>query len=296
MGEETRGSEPRTAPTSGDVGRTRTERNTRMAWSMTAAVAVHAAALASWGRLPQPFGPDGAFDPAAAQTQPEWIFLDQSVSIGPDGGVAAGTGAASRPPASELPASSESRADGEGAVPPDPAGLPHALRDRLVGATAFGPTLTGDEGAGGIPTVDGVAAARAGGSSTASLSAVEQQSLQGLTALDLERLAGVRPEVALEAFSYWVLVRNAAEVQAFMERNAAPQTAGAGEPGSVSVALWVSAGGAVEWAEVITSSGRSDWDDLALTLFSQVVTFRPARLDGLAMPVSAIFTVNFPWL
>jgi TonB family protein len=65
--------------------------------------------------------------------------------------------------------------------------------------------------------------------------------------------------------------------------------------GAASVAIWISAAGSVEWAEIILSSGRREWDDLALELFSDVVTFRPARLQGVNTPMSAIFTVDFPW-
>jgi TonB family protein len=63
----------------------------------------------------------------------------------------------------------------------------------------------------------------------------------------------------------------------------------------VSVAIWVNAAGNVEWAEIVSSSGRPEWDALALELFDDVVTFRPARLEGIPMPMSAIFTVDFPW-
>jgi TonB family protein len=116
-----------------------------------------------------------------------------------------------------------------------------------------------------------------------------------LSAMDLERLSALRPDVALEVSSNWVLVRNPLEVGTYMRRTSSRKDADPEATGSVSVALWVNASGSVEWAEIVGSSGRSDLDDIALNLFSEVVSFRPARLEGRPMPMSAIFTINFPW-
>jgi TonB family protein len=123
----------------------------------------------------------------------------------------------------------------------------------------------------------------------------EYAALRGLSALDLERLSALRPDVALEASSNWVLVRNPEEVGNYIRRNSALVDADPEATGSVSVALWVSASGSVEWAEIVGSSGRPDLDDITLNLFSDVVSFRPARLEGRPMPMSAIFTISFPW-
>ena len=121
--------------------------------------------------------------------------------------------------------------------------------------------------------------------------------LEGLSALDLalERLAGFTPEVALEATSSWVLLRNPRDVERFMGQHSIRQEADAGAEGAVAVALWIDTRGSVEWAEIIQSSGREDMDRLALQLFNDVTRFRPARLAGVLMPMSAIFSVSFFW-
>jgi TonB family protein len=64
---------------------------------------------------------------------------------------------------------------------------------------------------------------------------------------------------------------------------------------AASVAIWIDERGSVEWAEINQSSGRTDLDELALQLFSEVVAFHPARDQGVRVPISAIFWVNFPW-
>ena len=92
-----------------------------------------------------------------------------------------------------------------------------------------------------------------------------------------------------------MLVRNPVQVRDFILRHPSDEGERADQRRAVSVAIWVSAAGSVEWAEIIASSGKSEWDDLALRLFNDVVMFRPARLEGVPMPMSAIFTVDFPW-
>ncbi len=68
-----------------------------------------------------------------------------------------------------------------------------------------------------------------------------------------------------------------------------------GVSGSVSVVLFIDEKGSVEWAEISQSSGISGVDDIFLTLFNEVVAFRPARNQGVLVPRSAIFSVRFPW-
>jgi TonB family protein len=130
-------------------------------------------------------------------------------------------------------------------------------------------------------------------SATGALTADEQSALD----LALERLAGFSPEVALEASSSWVLIRNPRDVERFMGMHSINRVepASTGTEGAVAVALWIDARGSVEWAEIIQSSGREDLDQLALELFNDVVRFRPARLAGVLSPMSAIFSVNFSW-
>lgn len=268
----------------------RQERSTRKAWSMVAAVALHAAVLASWPTLPQHANLEAVLDPTQIESaQPEWLFMDQALATAPkdgDGGAAKPrTGPNAAGPLRGIQTVEDA---------PVPEGISPDLRDRLVRSTSFVPTVADDgSGTGGRRGEDAGAALR--GSSLAGLSSSDMESLDELSALDLERLTAVRPEVALEASTAWVLVRNPGQVKDFIVNHASDQLVGGPRTGAASVAIWISAAGSVEWAEIIASSGRSEWDDLALRLFNDVVTFRPARLQGVPTPMSAIFTVDFPW-
>jgi len=173
--------------------------------------------------------------------------------------------------------------------------LENDLRNRLVRGTSYEPKISslGFERIGGAPTDDTTAIA--GNMGSGEDYPEEYADLRGLSTMDLERLSSLRPDVALEASSSWVLVRNPLAVGAYMRRSSTFEDADPEAKGSVSVALWVSPSGSVEWAEIVRSSGRPDLDDIALGLFSEVVSFRPARLEGRPMPMSAVFTINFPW-
>ena len=65
--------------------------------------------------------------------------------------------------------------------------------------------------------------------------------------------------------------------------------------GLVDVAVWIDAWGSVEWAEITRSSGREDVDEIALSLFNEVASFRPAQDQGVRVSMSAIFTIVIPW-
>ena len=111
--------------------------------------------------------------------------------------------------------------------------------------------------------------------------------------LDLTRLSGVRPQIVLPGTSAWVLIRNPAEVDRFMTVMASGEDSEA--EGQVDVAVWVDEWGSVEWAEVSKSSGRQEMDEVALALFNEVASFRPARARGVRVSLSVIFSVPFPW-
>jgi len=269
------------------------ERTTRMAWSMVAAVAVHAAALASWPQLPSrlSLALDPRAEPPLESAEPQWIFMDQAGGRGQmegQGVMAAvrGTGPVPVQPRGVQTATTE----------PDPDGLSDALRDRLVRSTSFAPGLAQEpaDELGVLPPTQQSAGGDAAGA-LGGLGPSDYEALEELSALDLERLTAIRPEVALEASSNWVLVRNPVQVRDFILRHPSDESERAAQRSAVSVAIWVSAAGSVEWAEIIASSGKAEWDDLALRLFNDVVMFRPARLEGVPMPMSAIFTVDFPW-
>lgn len=261
--------------------------NTRMAWSMMAATAAHAAMFAFWpteARTAPAPELEIAFEP------PTFVsFFD--LPAGPDlppGTMPVPTEAASAPLAPEAP-------EQPGVTREDLVDLADDLRNRLVRGASYEPQISslGFERIGGAPTSDTTSVGGDIGSGEDYPD--EYSDLRGLSALDLERLSALRPDVALEATSNWVLVRNPIEVGAYMRRNSVLEETDPEASGTVSVALWVSATGSVEWAEIVASSGKPDLDDIALNLFSEVVSFRPARLEGRPMPMSAVFTINFPW-
>jgi TonB family protein len=262
----------------------------RMSVSMIAATAVHAAVFALW---PMGVGPRPNLFMAEAppeQGPPTFINIED-LPTGTD--LASGTLPI---PAREGPAPVDPDASGErpGITEQELEDLKD-LRSRLVQGASYVPTISDSqqyEGLNGGPTDNSKGIGGARGVAAGTTGTQEFEALKGLSAIDLERLNALRPDVALEAASNWVLVRNPSEVWDYMRRHSDPRDS---DPGTVQVALWVNPTGAVEWAEVVGSSGRQDLDGIALELFRKVVTFRPARLEGVPMPMSAVFTVSFPW-
>jgi len=113
--------------------------------------------------------------------------------------------------------------------------------------------------------------------------------------LEMDRLTSVRPEIVVVAPSAWLMIRNPLEIDQYMR---GIQAAGELDPsfeGWVQVAIWIDERGSVDWAEVSRSSGEDAVDRLALDLFADVVSFRPARERGVPVPVSVIFQLNFPF-
>jgi TonB family protein len=92
-----------------------------------------------------------------------------------------------------------------------------------------------------------------------------------------------------------VLIRNQAEVEAYLRRSYREGLLDEGAAGSVSITLWIDRRGSVEWAEISKSSGRSDLDEFTLALFNEVADFRAARERGLYISRSVTFSVNYPW-
>ena len=171
-----------------------------------------------------------------------------------------------------------------------------AFRERLVGRAAPKPAITepvreGEQ----TESTDSEGGDDRSISVNRGLSAAEFAELMGSSPMDLERLSAVRPELVLVAPSAWVLIRNPTEVERFMMARYRRGELDRSVNGSVSVALWIDERGSVEWAEISQSSGRSDMDNTALALFSEVAAFRPARDQGVAIPRSVIFSVRFPW-
>jgi len=113
--------------------------------------------------------------------------------------------------------------------------------------------------------------------------------------LDLERLTDIRPELAVMIPSMWILLRNPTQVESFLRTSYGRWALDRSQPGSVTVTVWIDTKGSVEWAEVSRSSGRNNLDEAALALFNEVVAFRPARQEGVAISGSATFALLFPW-
>jgi TonB family protein len=124
---------------------------------------------------------------------------------------------------------------------------------------------------------------------------VELADLPANESLDLGRLSGLRPELAFMTASAWVLIRNQEEVEAYLRRTYRERRLDPAVRGTVSVTLWIDQRGAVEWAEVSQSSGRTDLDEVALALFNEVADFRAARDRGQTVSRSVTFSLNFPW-
>ena len=278
---------PQSRPATQSRDLAREQWNTRMGWSMMAATAAHASMFAFWptGAGPAPM-PDLAMD-----LEPPTYVSFYDLPVGPDltpGTMPVPLREGSAPLTPEAP-------EQPGMTREDLLDLEEDLRNRLVSGARYIPTIEtlGFERVGEAPASDSTTI---GGDMGAGEDYPDEYSpLRGLSALDLERLSALRPNVTLEASSSWLLVRNPLAVGTYMRRTSPREDVDNQATGSVSVALWVSASGSVEWAEIVGSSGRSDLDDIALNLFSEVVSFRPARLEGRPMPMSAIFTINFPW-
>jgi TonB family protein len=260
---------------------------TRVAWSTVLAAAVHAAlfmASPSW----------------TIRVAPERTFEDEPLTITSLG--SAGAELPGRPDAvapravPAAPAVAASEADG---TAPPATGMSSpttaALWDRIAGGGNLSPTVVAPEPASERPAEAGLDAGRADAlellarRSTAEL-------VPELDELVLERLSVMRPELALTDPSLGVLVRNPLEIDAFMRRTYDTGELSPGEPGLVSVALWIDERGNVRWAEIDQSSGRPDMDEVALELFREVAVFRPAREDGVPVSRSAIFWIRFPWV
>jgi len=121
---------------------------------------------------------------------------------------------------------------------------------------------------------------------------LETNSLETST-LDLVQLSGDRPKLLMPGTSAWLLIENPEKVEEFMKVIGLKQDPEA--QGQVDVAVWIDDRGSVEWSEVTRSSGLEEMDEAALALFTEVVSFRPARYRGVRVSLSVIFSVAFPW-
>ena len=255
-----------------------------VAWSTMLAVAVHAAAFAFW---PTWDVSDSLLDPDLEFQGTAWMVLYAPPSSG--GGVAA--------PSLALLAESDSLpiedGDARGIVGGSEltrVGGSARLKERLAGRSSPLPTVVQFSPATGpLGVADDPADTRD------EMPTVDEDLAVMIEAnpLDLSRLAGVRPQITLPGTSAWILIRNPSEVVRFMTGVA--YSGGSEAEGLVDVAVWIDEWGSVEWAEISRSSGHQEIDEIALALFNEVASFRPARDQGIRVSMSVIFSVPFPW-
>ena len=274
------------------------------------AVAAHVAAFVFW---PSWANSDSWLDPDLELLGTAWLALYAPPSSGGGSGMATPALALLEEPDS-LPVEEVDDAaligGSEGAL----AGLPEGLRERLTGRggpvpriVQFGPVFGPGFGrASGPPrlradradTSEEVADTR---EEVEVVETIDDPSTESLALLletsppdlGLSRLVGLRPRIVLPGTSAWILIRNPAEVERFMRRMTYGEDSGV--EGLVDVALWIDEWGSVEWAEISRSSGDQGIDEIALALFNEVASFRPARDRGVRVSLSVIFSVPFPW-
>ncbi len=307
--------------------------NDLLAWSTVLAVALHAAAFAfwpSWDTLDLWLEPDLEL----LATGTAWIpFYAEPMSGGSggndgggaddraggnDGGVrddgrGGGGELATTSLALEEPASlpvEEDAGTGIGGFEPAQVALQRGLQERLLGRGRPVPTIVEPGPASAPPDLgddppDTHEADTQEGPEEEEVRVIvesptivdlalrlETSSLETST-LDLTQLSGDRPELLIPGTSAWLLIENPEKVEEFMRVIALQQDPEA--QGQVDVAVWIDDRGSVEWSEVTRSSGLEDMDEIALALFTEVVSFRPARDRGVRVSLSVIFSVAFPW-
>ena len=274
--------------------------DTVLSRSIILAVALHAAAFAFW---PAWEGSDSWIEPDLELLGTAWMALYAPPT--PSGGSGGGA----------IPAPSLALLEEPDSLPPEVdvgttlgssrealAALSAGLRERLAGLSGPVPTIVRF---GSRPGPRGL-----GNDSRSTLEedeeefededealAPEEPLVEDLaliletTPLDLSRLSAVRPQIVLPGTSAWILIRNPGEVDQFMNGSLPDSEV----QGLVDVAVWIDEWGSVEWAEISKSSGLQEMDEVALALFNEVASFRPARDRGVRVSMSAIFSVPFPW-
>ncbi len=267
-----------------------------LSWSIVLAVAIHAATFAFW---PAWENSDAFLDTDLELLGTAWmaLYAPPATGGGDGGGIAAPSLAVLEEPDSLPP--EVAAATGFGSSQRALAALPARLRERLAGRNGPVPTIVQFASAPGAPgsgddRTNTVEEEEEGASVTAEDPSNDDLALLLETSpLDLSRLSAVRPQIVLPGTSAWILIRNPAEVDQFM--NGSIYGLDSEAQGLVNVAVWIDEWGSVEWAEISKSSGLEEIDEIALALFNEVATFRPARDRGVRVSMSAIFSVPFPW-
>lgn len=262
-----------------------------VAWSTMLAVAVHVAMFVFW---PAWEASDEWSDPDLELLGTAWMALYAPPSSGSGGGIAM-PALAALDPADSLPPQEIDVGGIIGGSQLASAEALAGLRERLLGRGSPVPTLIQFSPATGPPGIgDDPADSREEEVESVEDALTEDLALLLETSpLDLSRLSAVRPQIVLPGTSAWILIRNPAEVDQFMNRITSGQDSEAER--LVDVAVWINEWGSVEWAEISKSSGREEMDEIALALFNEVASFRPARDQGVRVSMSVIFSVPFPW-
>ncbi len=295
---------PRSVPSSGEMwvstanDRLKAQWDTVLGWSTVFAVFAHVAAFVLW---PSWMLPDPAAAMAFEREPVAWLTL-RDLGSTPESEafvVTAPVGIREDPISTGISEDSITGGAGEedgSELGSTLAGLSEALLDRLRQGSFLRPTITepeatpmdaeppGDQSEDESLSIEGDA-------STAAL-----ESLPVPDALDLDRLSALQPQLSLTSVSAWVLVRNPQQVVDFILRSYRQGDLSAEAQGTVSVTLWIDRTGSVEWSELKESSGNQMIDEFVLELFNQVVSFRPAREEGVPVARSVIFIVPFPWI
>ena len=286
------------APTAND--RFKAQWGDRLAWSIVVAVFVHVAGFAFFpGWRLRDLSPEPLFGARGT----EWILLQPPGSMpGLEAIAFAAVAGAGEDSASAGEVEAEERDDVNPAEFADAAGGGGggSFLDRLRGRAAPRPVVVEPElelsdpeapvAPEGEEAPDDGALSIGGSASTASL-----ESLPDPDELDLDRLSVLEPELSLTLLSAWVLVRNPDEVMEFMRRSAAQEGLVEEDFMTVRVTLWIDRTGSVEWSEIMESSGDRRVDEIALQLVNEVISFRPAREQGVSVARSAVFSIPFPW-
>ena len=287
------------APTAND--RFKAQWGDRLAWSVVVAVFVHMAGFAFFpGWRLRDLSPQTVFGTQGT----EWILLQPPGRVpGMEAIVAAAVSGAGEDSAAAAEFEEEDETtDSDPAEIADPGGGGRGggFLDRLRGRSAPRPVVAepelevaepetpNDTWSDGAPSEDALSIG--GRASTASL-----ESLPDPDELDLDRLSVLEPELSLTSLSAWVLVRNPDEVMEFMRRSATREGLAEEDFMTVRVTLWIDRTGSVEWSEIMESSGDRRVDEIALELVNEVISFRPAREQGMAVARSAVFSIPFPW-
>ena len=282
-----------------------------LAWSMMFAVAAHVGAFVFW---PGWENSDSLLDPDLEFQGTAWMALYAPPSSGGGGADMATLGLALLETPDSLPAEEVDAGPLFGGSGAALVGLPERLRQRLTGRggpvptmVQFGPTFgpgfgpgsgRGRSAASGAPGIGDDPTDTREEEEEDLAQTVEDATTEDLallletSPLDLSRLSAVRPQIVLPGTSAWILIRNPAEVDRYMNyaNGENPEV-----EGLVDVAVWIDEWGSVEWAEISRSSGRQEMDEIALALFNEVASFRPAQDRGVRVSLSAIFSVPFPW-